>query len=162
MIANRFTSNVGRNPVYFQGMNFTDLGGNTASLNNGCNGIFVAEPPNGCRTFRSINVQATSGPTSPPISSVKTSFPTSSIPAIDGVTPIGGIGYFNYNPNDSQYGPLLSGWKNVNGNAQFIRWKALSDQHQRSLVNKCDGGVGQSPIDLCENYLNANCMEHHQ
>jgi hypothetical protein len=60
------------------------------------------------------------------------------------------------------YGPKFGGWKNVTGNPEYLRWEALSDQHLRSLINKCDNGYGQSPIDLCENYLNAECMEHHQ
>jgi len=162
MIANTFTSNGGRNPVYFQGINFTDLGGNIASLNNGCNGIFITDQTNRCRTFSSVNAQVTSGPSSPPISFARTSFPTTALLPSNGTTPRGGPGYFNYNPSDSQYGPMFGGWKSVTGNAQYLRWKALSDQHQRSLANKCDNSIGQSPIDLCENYLNADCMEHHQ
>lgn len=162
MIANTFTSNQGRNPVYFQGINFTDIGGNVASMNNGCNGIFIADQSARCKKFSSESVQVTSGPTSPPMSSARTSFPTAALSRSNGTTPRGGTGYFNYDPIDSQYGPMFGGWKTVTGNAEYLRWKALSDQHQRSLANKCDSSFGQSPIDLCENYLNADCMEHHQ
>ena len=163
MIANSFTSNGGRNPIYFQGLNFTDLGGNSASLNNGCNGIYIADgTPAQCRTFRSVKVQVTSTPSSPPIYSATTSFPTAALPLSDDTTPRGGLGYFNYDPSDSAYGPVNNGWKTVTGNAEYKRWLALSDQHERSLSNKCDSSFGQSPIDLCDNYLNADCIEHHQ
>jgi hypothetical protein len=173
MAANLFVGNLGRNPIYIENSEVTDMGGNNATGNNGCNGIFVAErsqcvPFNDQRANTSISL----GPS--PVT-VDGDFLTSSVPR-SGTTPRGGSGYFNYDPNDYDYGPGVmqktnqrgafhfahNGWANVVGNAEYIRWNELSPTHNRSLANKCSLDSGQSPIDLCEKNINSKCIEHHQ
>ena len=88
---------------------------------------------------------------------------------------VGGPGYFNYNPNDKDFGPgkLIDednleyvdiGWRNVRDNPEHLRWKELQPTHKRDLPNVCAKPdlKRQSPIDLCENVINAECKEHHQ
>lgn len=74
----------------------------------------------------------------------------------------GGIGYFNYNINDNNFGPN-TGWGKVKENPEHLRYQELSSTLKRSLVNKCDWrNINQSPIDLCENKINNDCDEYHQ
>ena len=70
-------------------------------------------------------------------------------------------GYFNYDPNDSKFGPA-NGWGDVKNNAEYLRYEELSVTQQRDLTNKCNMNTGQSPIDLCEFNINEKCHEYHQ
>ena len=71
-----------------------------------------------------------------------------------------GEGYFNYDPY-SEYGPD-NNWGRIRNNAEHLRYKELSGTQQRDLTNKCNRNNFQSPIDLCEDKINAECHEHHQ
>jgi hypothetical protein len=85
-----------------------------------------------------------------------------SIPTVPTAAPRGGIGYFNYDSNDLQYGPN-GGWGNVRNNAEHLRFQELSGTLDRSLVNKCNRkNINQSPIDICEDKKNKDCREYHQ
>jgi hypothetical protein len=174
MAANKVVSNFGRSPIFVDGSSFIDFGGNNATGNDGCNGVFFTDKAT-CVPFseRTLNVPSTALPKKPVI--VHSDYLSSSLPR-SGITPRGGRGYFNYDPNDAEFGPgikqeinqrggshfVRNGWKNVVGNTEYIRWKELSPTHNRSLENKCSLDNGQSPIDLCEKYINTDCVEHHQ
>lgn len=100
--------------------------------------------------------------------------------------------YFNYNPKDSYYGPGVAieklleynsvdpetnntlyknmtyleyrgnSWSNRINGAEYSYWRGFDIN--RTLQNRCqsDPWRKQSPIDLCEDYVNAECYEHHQ
>lgn len=72
----------------------------------------------------------------------------------------GGIGYFNYDNEDWEFGP--KNWSKVRNNAEYLRHELLSKTLRRSLENKCGRENQQSPIDLCEDLVNNECYEHHQ
>ena len=124
---------------------YNDLGGNIAENNGKCNGIFV-ERQNGKCIKLNYDLPSLPAPTQPAI-------PTNA--------PRGGLGYFNYDKEDDEYGP--NGWGDVKYSTDFIRYKELQGTLRRSLINKCNWkNVKQSPIDLCESYINNDCKEHHQ
>ena len=83
---------------------------------------------------------------------------------------IGGQGYFNYDPNDDEFGPgqpeIIDGtlryknnrWPNVSESPEELSWKRfrdiLSDDYDE---NECWWDGRQSPIDLCPNKVNVKC-----
>lgn len=130
------------------------MGGNLAYDNGVCNGIFIDRGGSRCVSFKNGTGSSTLIP------SPKPSQPPASFASTIAVR--GGVGYFNYDINDEEYGPI-NGWGKVENNAEFKRYQELERTLQRSLVNKCNWNtVNQSPIDLCENKINNDCKEYHQ
>ena len=134
--------------------NVDDLGGNIAFKNYGCNGIFIQREGRKCVFFDSSGgaLPSTSPPTIP--------LPQATNVFDDMTAPRGGQGYFNYDLSDALFGP--NQWKNVKNNPEHLRFIELKDTHKRNLENNCHHDSKQSPIDLCENKINAQCDEHHQ
>ncbi len=56
-----------------------------------------------------------------------------------------------------------NGWSSVHNSYEYKYWKDFEGM-DRAMGNKCEGGPTkkQSPIDLCETHVNAECFEHHQ
>ena len=69
-------------------------------------------------------------------------------------TKLAGMNYTHYEGN---------AWAKVNESPEFKYWDRF-DGLDRNLRNKCDSKPNrkQSPIDLCEDIVNAKCFEHHQ
>lgn len=147
-----FYENTGGPPIFFHERTVFDLGQNTAIDNSVCNGILIQREKNACLPFKSDSKQTEAPsllPSDNPIISVNLNKKRET------------VGYFNYDPNDEAYGPLH--WGSVQNNSEYRRYVELSDTLQRSLVNKCERkDVLQSPIDICEDKINAECFEHHQ
>ena len=98
--------------------------------------------------------------------------------------------YFNYNPYDTNFGPGVPSlhnesiiiynstqnfthtmnytyyenntWKDVRDSTESLYW--LKFDMGRTMKNKCESSPfrKQSPIDLCSEHVNAECLEHHQ
>ena len=174
---NRFINNFGGVPVFLHGellsilhslceMNvelnlcsslikidgfYKDLGGNLAESNYDCNGLWIERGGSKCVVFQLI-LRPSHLPSSMP-----------STPKITTSAPRGGVGYYNYDINDDEYGPKSGGWGDVKDSYEFQRYKELSGTLKRSFINKCDWKhVNQSPIDLCEDKINSDCQEYHQ
>jgi hypothetical protein len=134
-------------------MSLKDLGGNMLNNNNGCNccdGALIQREGGICVSLGSADPTAV-----PPSTSTSIAQPPS-IPNY--AAPRGGTGYFNYDPADDDYGP--ESWNEVTNNPEYKRYKELSETLQRPLLNKCTNSqTNQSPIDLCENELNGECVE---
>lgn len=148
----KFYENTGGPPIFFHERTVFDLGQNTAFDNSVCDGIVIQREKHVCLPFE-LDKRQTEAPISIPSGS-----PTSSANLNRGR---GKAGYFNYDPNDEVYGPLH--WGSIQDNSEYLRYVELSDTLQRSLVNKCERkDILQSPIDICEDKINAECFEHHQ
>ena len=110
---------------------------------------------NKCTHFlNEVPVLMTSGPTHSPIENI-----SDKIGETSARRGFGGEAYFNYNKDDHMYGPMSGGWSNVNGNAEFLRWEELKGTLMRDIENKCAQDLKESPIDLCDNIINADCEE---
>lgn len=136
--------------------NVDDQGGNTAFSNDGCNGIFIQRQGKRCHLLTRDSRPSTF----PPSTNTSPSVPTNTSPSVPTDDEKKGQGYFNYNPYDAKYGP--NNWGNVKRNPEHLRFIELGETHDRDLGNRCGLGSKQSPIDLCENKVNAQCDEHHQ
>jgi len=100
--------------------------------------------------------------------------------------------FFNYNPKDADFGPGQAkekyyeysakdlftnetvvknityldyegnAWVSNQSSDNYFYWKSFSTN--RTLDNRCNSSPDrqQSPIDLCNEYVNAQCFEHHQ
>ena len=105
-------------------------------------------------------------------SSLPTGTPTS--PYEKGVR-VGGPGYFNYNPNDLEYGPKA--WGSIHSTPEYYSWaKWPSDVWGFDLNNQCDRNWRPSPIDVCDGVgdgtnlaasaektnVNSPCHEYHR
>lgn len=132
-------------------MTWLDVGGNIASNNALCDGIYNSR----CKRSRRCITFAEIKPTLSPPPSIHVTTSTPHIPTYKGRE-----GYFNYDPNDFIYGP--KNWNRITNNTEYLRYKELSDTQQRDLTNKCNMNIKQSPIDLCTNDVNSECHEHHQ
>jgi len=149
---NQFSSNKGGNPIFFHNNDVIDLGGNILLNNDGCNGAFIEREGHRCLY---LNGQVKPTPVTPP-----PTYSPIALPADigDHSAPRGGTGYFNYNPVDNVYGPSF--WGDVKDNPEHIRYQELMPTLQRSLRNKCEKSSSkQSPIDVCEDKINAECEE---
>ena len=115
----------------------------------------------------SPSVTASENPTSFP-----TGTPTS--PYEKGVR-VGGPGYFNYNPDDLEYGPKA--WGSVHSTPEYHSWaKWPRDVWGFELNTQCDRNWRPSPIDICDgvgdgtnlaqsvgmNNVNTPCHEYHR
>lgn len=84
-------------------------------------------------------------------------------------------GYFNYNPNDGEYGP--DAWATVEDSSEFKSWsKWPNEVWEFKLHNQCDRNWRPSPIDVCDgvgvgedynktmplNNVNSPCFEYHR
>jgi hypothetical protein len=130
-----------------------------AERNSICNGYWIDGGGKRCIQFNS----ASSPISTPQLAPVENpSMPKPSTPTTPTEAPRGGVGYFNYDSSDLQYGPN-GGWGDVRNNAEHLRFKELSGTLNRKLVNKCNRqDINQSPIDICENKINNECREYHQ
>ena len=154
---NSFQNNQGGVPIFFhtfEDQYYTDLGGNLATRNGDCDGIWIDWGGRRCLGFRRVSHQH---PTFAPINS-----PAQDPSILTTISPRGGNGYFNYDSSDIQYGP--NGWGNVKNNTEDRRFQELlKTLNKHSLVNKCEWkNINQSPIDLCEDKINRKCSEYHQ
>ena len=100
--------------------------------------------------------------------------------------------FFNYNPEDTNFGPGQvveklhelsrkdpitnatifnnityldyegNNWINNRNSDNYFYWESLKTN--RTLDNRCysDPSRQQSPIDLCDEFVNTQCFEHHQ
>jgi len=155
---NQFTDNSGGNPILFHENDLVDLGDNVFLRNRDCSccaGAAIQRENRRCILMNNPASDQLANTQSPTASPIENRVPVSTFNA-----PRGGIGYFNYNPADSRYGP--NNWRDVTNNPEFLRYKELEGTHQRSLVNRCNDQSRQSPIDLCEHKINSVCEEHHQ
>ena len=88
---------------------------------------------------------------------------------------VGGPGYFNYNPNDPEYGP--NSWGKVHSTPEYHSWaKWPSEVWGFDLNNQCNRNWRPSPIDVCDgvgdgtnlgasagmNNVNSPCHEYHR
>ena len=129
-------------------------------------------------------VTPTSSPSSRPTSSPTphptlepTSRPSSSPPSdtYGGGVRVGGPGYFNYNPDDLEYGPKA--WGSVHSTPEFYSWaKWPQNVWGFELNNQCNRNWRPSPIDVCDgvgdgtnlaqsvgmNNVNTPCHEYHR
>ena len=121
--------------------------------NSQCDGLWIDRGGKKCVGFR-----LKSNPSSP---TQTPTLPRPPKPTFSMTAPRGGSGYFNYDPHDTEYGPY-GGWGGVRGNPEQKRYQELSGTLKRSLINKCDWNVNQSPIDLCGDKINEECGEFHQ
>lgn len=153
-------------PILFHENTVIDLGGNMATDNDICNGILIQREKNLCKPFVRNQSDLVTPSLSPSISNHLTNQTNDELfaPTVNpSYHPISNSqeGYFNYDPMDDVYGP--SNWGEVRNNPEFLRYEELSDTLMRSLANKCDReDILQSPIDICEHKINAECYEHHQ
>ena len=156
-----FKGNYGGPPIFFHERTVLDLGQNKAIENSVCNGILIQRENFACVPFQLASKQ-TIVPSVSKQTTVPSLIPSNSPTVSRNIIAIrGGIGYFNYDPTDEVFGPYH--WGSVQNNSEYYRYLELSETLQRSLANKCEReDVLQSPIDICEDKINAECFEHHQ
>lgn len=145
---NTFHRNVNGLVVIAIGSLLKDEGGNEATKNNICNGLYNALYPQWCLYFKDTP------PSTVPALAPSTPSPTAG-------TPRGGVGYFNYDPSDNDYGP--ENWGDVQKTDEYNRWLELDKYHHHNLNNRCSTSTRQGPIDVCDSHaFTGTCNEFHQ
>lgn len=82
-------------------------------------------------------------------------------PDVDDVKP---LGYFNYDINDPLYGPNVWATIPANETSEYAYWIGYQDYIRPELDNnRCDSmSHKQSPIDINQDVIKAQCKEYHQ